>query len=101
MGIGKKFKGNQNIKDNLSEHFSKSTNSKTPINKSVENPTSNFGYCIRTGERIPFNPSKPYSDKAYKSWSQYKNSNYKEKYCHKTGKESNGKTSMANPILND
>lgn len=100
FGISKKYKGIKNIKDNISEHFNKSNN-KTVIQKPSESSVSNLGYCIRTGERIPFNPEKPYSDKAYKSWAQYKNPNYKEKYCHKTGKESNGKTSMTNPILND
>ncbi len=57
------------------------------------------GYCIRTGIRIPFNPTKPMCDDAYKSWSAYRNSDYKEKYCHKTGQPSHGKTSMRNPIL--
>lgn len=28
---------------------------------------NNAGYCIRTGERIPFNPKAPYCEKAFKS----------------------------------
>ncbi len=71
--------------------------SQRPTREEVENNTE--GYCIRTGEKIPFNPQRPYSDKAYKSWSQYSNTDYKEKFCHKTGKESYGRTSMKNPIL--
>ncbi len=59
----------------------------------------NSGYCIRTGKLIPFNPKKPYSEDAYKSWSRYGNPFYQEKYCHKTGKKSDGKTCMSNPIL--
>lgn len=60
---------------------------------------SNSGFCIRTGNRIPFNPAMPYCKAAYKSWVIYENWNYPEKYCHRTGKFSNGKTSMAKPIL--
>jgi hypothetical protein len=58
-----------------------------------------MGYCIRTGVRIPFNPKRPFCDSAFKSWVQYGNVDFQEKYCHKTGKPSNGKTSMRNPIL--
>ncbi len=57
------------------------------------------GYCIRTGVEIPFNPNKPMCEKAYSSWAMYKNYDYKESFCHKTGKPSNGKTSMRHPIL--
>lgn len=68
-----------------------------PTREEVE--SISIGYCIRSGEKIPFNPKRPFSDKAYKSWAQYNNIDYKEKFCHKTGKESFGKTSMRNPIL--
>lgn len=57
------------------------------------------GFCIRTGKQIPFNPAKPMCKEAYESWSRYKNPDYPEKYCHKTGKPSGGKTTMNNPIL--
>jgi hypothetical protein len=90
LGLTKKYKRIKNVKDNISTHFSK-----TLIKEFVQQK----GFCIRTGERIPFNLQKPYSEKAYKSWAQYKNPNYKEKYCHKTGQPSEGQTSMANPIL--
>ena len=57
------------------------------------------GYCIRTGKEIPFNLDRPFTLEAYKSWTQYKNPTYPEKFCHKTGKASYGKTSMKNPVL--
>lgn len=63
------------------------------------NSNQELGYCIRTGVEIPFDPSRPFSYEAYQSWAIYQNWNYPEKYCHKTGKYSNGRTSMANPIL--
>lgn len=57
------------------------------------------GYCIRTGEEIPYNPERPLSYDAYKTWAQFENYDYPENYCHKTGRNSRGHTSMANPIL--
>ncbi len=98
LGMTKRYKDFKTEVDKISEHFSK-------IDPRKEYPTKITsseiieGYCIRTGDKIPFNVQKPYSDKAYKSWAQFKNPNYKEKFCHKTGKLSDGKTSMANPIL--
>ena len=64
-----------------------------------EKEISAVGYCIRTGIKIKFNPKIPFSPQAYAKWSIYKNPNYPEKYCHKTGKPSNGKTSMLHPIF--
>ncbi|MEO9511609.1 MAG: phospholipase D family protein [Flavobacteriaceae bacterium] len=58
-----------------------------------------FGFCIRTGEKIPYNPHKPFSYSAFKTWQQFENYDYEENYCHRTGKESYGKTSMKKPIL--
>ncbi|MCG2431848.1 phospholipase D family protein [Aequorivita xiaoshiensis] len=58
-----------------------------------------YGYCIRTGKKIKFNPKQPMCKEAWKIWNEYGNENFKEKYCHKTGKPSYGKTSMKNPIL--
>ena len=64
-----------------------------------KNNNSDLGYCIRTGNRIPFDLTRPFSYEAYQSWVIFENWDYPEKYCHKTGKFSNGRTSMANPIL--
>lgn len=59
----------------------------------------NTGYCIRTGNPIPFNPNRPMSEGAYRVWSQFGDWDYPEAYCHATGRRSYGKTSMRNPIL--
>ena len=67
--------------------------------KEVFKESKPMGYCIRTGVEIPFNPQQPLSVEAWKEWNEYRNDNYPEKYCHKTGNQSYGKTSMANPIL--
>ncbi|MDI1317061.1 phospholipase D family protein [Flavobacterium sp.] len=63
------------------------------------NDNSDSGYCIRTGVKIPFDTSRPFSLEAYRTWATFENWEFPEKYCHKTGKFSNGKTSMANPVL--
>ena len=77
---------------------SNSSNDK-PTRDSIEEKTQKWGFCIRTGERIPFNLNKPMSYEAYSIWAQWGDIDYKESYCHKTGKLSNGKTSMRNPVL--
>lgn len=68
-----------------------------PYREEIEIQT--IGYCIRTGEKIAYNPNKPYSSKSYRSWVSFRNENYPENFCHKTGKRSNGRTSMKKPIL--
>nr|WP_315184433.1 phospholipase D family protein [uncultured Flavobacterium sp.] len=63
------------------------------------NQNEEYGYCIRTGIKIPFDPQRPFCLEAYRSWATFENWNYRENYCHKTGRESNGRTSMAKPVL--
>ncbi|MBE2288648.1 MAG: phospholipase D family protein [Chitinophagaceae bacterium] len=88
----------KNVTDRLGDFPDKvDADDDMPVRASVA--VAEKGYCIRTGKEIPFNPKRPYSAEAYQSWAAYKNPDYKEKYCHKTGKPSNGKTSMKNPIL--
>lgn len=98
LGMTKRYINFKTEVDKISEHFSK-INQRKMYSAKITSSEIIEGYCIRTGDKIPFNAQKPYSDKAYKSWAQFKNPNYKENFCHKTGKKSDGKTSMANPIL--
>ncbi|MAP55112.1 MAG: hypothetical protein CL605_09440 [Altibacter sp.] len=81
-----------------SERPRRETFAETPNSATTNNHT---GYCIRTGTEIPFNPEQPFSYMAWKTWAQFENYDFAESYCHRTGKESFGKTSMRNPILND
>lgn len=67
--------------------------------KPATNNSFTPGYCIRTGDKIPFNPKSPLSYDAYKSWSYYGNEDFAEKYCHYSGEPSNGETSVRKPIL--
>ena len=61
---------------------------------------SDEGFCIRTGVKITFDPMRPFCYEAYRSWAQFGNPDYPENYCHRTGRKSNGRTSMRNPVLN-
>lgn len=45
------------------------------------------GYCIRTGAVIAYNPASPLSYDAFRSWAQWENWEYPEKYCHRCGAE--------------
>ena len=72
-------------------------NEARPTRETVE--VTSTGFCIRTGVQIPFNVNRPYCAEAYRSWAEWKNFDYKEKFCHKTGQPSWGKTSMRKPIL--
>ncbi|MES2485313.1 MAG: hypothetical protein V4581_05100 [Bacteroidota bacterium] len=58
------------------------------------------GFCIRTGEQIAFNPNQPLSKPAWRIWNEFANPDFPEKYCHRTGQLSYGRTSFRNPILN-
>lgn len=87
--------------------FEDKTNSPKLTTKDKQHHTSNTryssnaltGYCIRTGVKIPFDINKPMSYEAYRTWAEFENYDYPENFCHKTGRSSNGKTSMRNPIL--
>lgn len=68
-----------------------------PIRKNKDE--DKYGYCIRTGKKIKFNPKKPMSKESWEIWNEYKNRDFPENYCHKTGVFSKGKTSMRKPIL--
>lgn len=79
--------------------------SNTPVIEmlSSENKTTavkpETGYCLRTGISIPYDPNRPLSKEAYRSWAQFGNANYAEKYCHGCGKKAS--TSVNNPLCND
>lgn len=65
----------------------------------VSASVGNTAYCIRTGEKIPFNLNQPYTNKAFRTWQNFANPDYPEYYCHSTGEECKGETSFKSPIL--
>lgn len=103
----KKTTCDKSLKDFPSEVIVGGSDNKRPERiKIVEEPIketktkkSNTGYCIRTGEKIKFNPDQPMSKDSWRVWNQYGDSSFPEQYCHKTGEKSYGKTSMEKPVL--
>lgn len=91
FGLFTKTVGVEVLDDNTNSYYSKTNK---PAKK-----TFVPGFCIRTGSKIPFNPERPFSLDAFKSWNRYKNDNFKENYCHFSGEKSEGETTKARPIL--
>lgn len=80
--------------------FSNQSENKGSKEKAISNHSATGkGFCIRTGVQIPFNVEKPLSLEAYKSWNQYGDPEYPEKYCHFSGETSRGETCVLRPIL--
>lgn len=57
------------------------------------------GFCIRTGVSVPFDLERPLSKEAHRKWSEFGDPDYPEKYCHFSGEQSNGETSLRQPVL--
>lgn len=55
---------------------------KTPRKSSPTVTVPQKGFCIRCKADLPANPKRPYCITCYTSWSQFKNGDYEEKYCH-------------------
>lgn len=89
----------------LTEKFKESKISENKYDKNFNDNYIDYrkakktGYCIRTGEKIKFNPERPYSYEAFKEWKKFNNPEYREKFFHLTGEQSNGETSFNKPIL--
>lgn len=108
---GKKYVGSEIIIDKLSDFFSdkksknKSLNNfskKSKIEVRPERETKekiDNGFCIRSGKKIEFNTKQPMSRDSWKTWNEYKNKDFPEKYCHFSGEPSNGETTISKPIL--
>ena len=56
-------------------------------------------FCIRCRAGIPANANTPLCPDDYEVWSQFKNFDYVESYCHKCGKPS--ETTMGRPLCYD
>lgn len=98
LGFSKKYLGFNNVVNEL-EELLKPNNKPKNTYKPAKRNEEKMGYCIRTGIKIPFNPKRPFSDKAFESWNRFKDDNYQEKFCHFSGESSNGETCFARPIL--
>ncbi len=69
------------------EKISEAENGATESNKEPEPNNDEKGHCIRCNTEIALDPSTPYCIECYKSWKQYENPAYQEKFCHICGEE--------------
>ncbi len=54
------------------------------------------GFCIRCGNVVALDPSKPLCDACYDSWAEWKNEDYPENVCHACGRRA--KVTHARPL---
>ncbi len=93
------------IEENSNDKPFELINLNAPEETKINSKTTDFvikkaaGYCIRTGKEIPFNVEMPMTNKSFESWNKYKDESYPEKYCHFSGEESFGETSLGKPIM--
>ncbi len=57
------------------------------------------GYCIRSGQKIKFNPKRPFTSESFAEWVKLKKQDHPETYCHFSGEPSNGETNYLRPVL--
>jgi hypothetical protein len=98
LGLSKKYTHSNEI-DYLSKKLGIKTSTFKNNKCKHKAQDTKAGYCIRTGEKIPFNPNRPLSDEAYLTWSKYRDKEYEEQYCHYSGEPSYGETSFLKPIM--
>lgn len=94
MGLKKTYQGSRTTVDKTSSISQEGNKRPAAVHQS-----NLSGYCIRTGQPIPFNPDKPMCEEAYKSWAKFSNRDYPEKFCHFSGEQSKGETTFGKPIL--
>ena len=58
--------------------------------------TDEGGRCIRCNDSVDFDPDRPLCEDCFKTWNQYGDWDYPEKYCHSCGEKR--KTSYAKPL---
>ena len=109
----KKYIGSEIEEDHISEFVNNNSQSENNKEKNVQKQSKvndvsrnvrrveepHYGYCIRTGVKIPFNIDMPMSRESFDVWKRFGNPDYPENYCHYSGEPSNGETSFAHPIL--
>ena len=57
------------------------------------------GYCIKTGEPIPFDLKNPFCKKSYNEWQVEADEKERGNFCHLSGENSKGRNSKEFPIL--
>jgi len=108
-GLKTKYEGIKVLEDNTQDFYKslkEHNNSKNYIESNKKEKRQNYkeeqkhyGFCIRSGTEISFNPKRPYGRYAYNSWVENDRRETSERFCHFTGEKSNGETSFTKPVL--
>jgi phosphatidylserine/phosphatidylglycerophosphate/cardiolipin synthase-like enzyme len=67
--------------------------------KKVAKAFNHQGFCIRCKDELNLNPDYPLCPDCYKSWAQWGNPDFEEKYCHCCGKKQS--TSLNKPLCKE
>lgn len=91
------IKSSETIRLNKTERFAKKEEYKTYMANPKKDYNQGYrGYCIRCGNRVPLDPSRPYCNDCYSVWSQFGNMFYEEERCHMCGEFDH--SSMQQPL---
>lgn len=58
---------------------------------------SDEGMCLRCGDRIPFDPGRPYCLGCFREWAKWEDPTYQDRFCHACGIPE-GTASMEKPL---
>ena len=89
------------VSSSSSPSLSPSPSPQSYRNSSSSTMSTNRRYCIRCGgeQQTSYGNYKKFCNTCYRSWSDYENGDYREKYCHLCGTtQSSPKLSYNNPI---
>ncbi len=91
------IKSSETVRLNKTERFAKKEEYKTYMANPKKDYNQGYrGYCIRCGNRVPLDPSRPYCNDCYSVWSQFGNMFYEEERCHMCGEFDH--SSMQQPL---
>jgi ribosomal protein S14 len=82
------------LKKQKSEPVKAKPAKKAPVAEKSKEKSS--GYCVRCGDTLSFNISKPLCRDCYTEWAEYENEDYEENFCHHCGKEKD--VTFAKPV---
>ncbi|WP_225408590.1 phospholipase D family protein [Stigmatella hybrida] len=95
--------------DSLERHFEAvrmvegARRQRDPSSRSIKAATSarvhRQGHCLRCGDSIPLDVSRPYCIEDFEKWARYENEDYEDKYCHACGKTCSA--TMRKPLCRD
>ncbi len=83
----------------LSEPLDRIQMNEEPTQEKTTKEENLKGFCIRCGKHIGISSQTCYCEPCLKSWMQYKNPNYNERFCHICGKES--RTTAYRPVCDN